>query len=148
MAAHCQQNPALTCTIRFIVALSILGSNSRPVCLSIHQSIHPSNSQWLHFMHVKRTKFRENNAHCQMRQRWDSLFLGRGEWEGKTCLKIATCIEKMKVELFKLQLNSHMHTFRKYETKPVAISVKNHTHTHIQDVPGGMCKTSGECSLC
>jgi len=21
-------------------------------------------------------------------------------------------------------------------------------HTHIQGVPGGMCQTSGECSLC
>jgi len=30
----------------------------------------------------------------------------------------------------------------------VYIYTHTHTHTHIQGVPGGMCQTLGECSLC
>jgi len=30
----------------------------------------------------------------------------------------------------------------------VCVCVYVHIHIHIQDVPGGMCQTSGECSLC
>ena len=29
----------------------------------------------------------------------------------------------------------------------VYIDIYTHTHTHTQGVPGGMCQTSGECSL-
>jgi len=30
----------------------------------------------------------------------------------------------------------------------VYLITHTHAHTHIQGVPGGMCQTSGECSLC
>ena len=29
----------------------------------------------------------------------------------------------------------------------IYVYTHTHTHTHIQGVPGGMCQTSGECSL-
>ena len=30
----------------------------------------------------------------------------------------------------------------------VCVYTHTHTHTHTQSVPGGMCQTSGGCSLC
>ena len=33
-------------------------------------------------------------------------------------------------------------------TKQRYIAIQIYTSTIIQDVPGGMCQTSGECSLC
>ena len=29
----------------------------------------------------------------------------------------------------------------------IYIHIHTHTHTHTQGVPGGMCQTSGECSV-
>jgi len=43
------------------------------------------------------------------------------------------------IEAYKQVNDTHTHTY---------IYIYTHTHIHIQGVSGGMCQTSGECSLC
>ena len=38
-------------------------------------------------------------------------------------------------------IHTHIHTY-------IHTHIHTYIHTHIQSVPGGMCQTSGECSLC
>jgi len=54
-----------------------------------------------------------------------------GDGEGENFPENRNVYRKMKVEIFKLQLNTHMHTFSKYDTKHVATSVKTVIYIYI-----------------
>ena len=65
----------------------------------------------------------------------------------RRCLCLHNFNERL-ANSFELILVQWMYVMRIYLNIDKRTYTYIYIHTHIQDVPGGMDKTSGECSLC